>query len=1329
YESETFLTDSILWGNTGTLGNQIALGSDDEPVYIDRPATLTVSHCDIQDGNSPQSIYYEPGRILNWLGGNIDTDPLFVGQYYYLSQTAAGQAVDSPCVDAGSDLATALGLGSYTTRSDGVNDVNVVDIGIHYPAAEGQYQLTVNVIGTHGTIQPNSGFFNKFTVVTLTATVDPGYRIKWIGTDDDTVYTLTNTVTMYSDRTVTAIIEQPAIITVPGDYPIIQEAIEAAEDGDLIVLNRGRYVGTPQIQTGIGGTLVIIDKAITITSTNPDDPCTVADTIIDCNGYATYGIVLSRVGPDTVINGLTIANNTWTVLSRLDPSDPGDDGYIGGDHGGAGILIDAGASPTILNCIIRDCRTTAGDASSGNTGDTGNPGGRGGDGGDAYGGGIYCGYRSSPTIRNCTISNVRVIGGDAGNGGNGGDNSGDDSVAGNGGNGGNGGAAYGGGIFVDFESRPLITDCTIINCSATGGIAGDAGDGGNTSGSLSYGGDGGNGGYNGRAYGGGIHFADRVIGMVYNCQIINCSATAGGAGNGGDYGDGDLVGSAGYGGGYLGEYWKESAYGGGVYSGTNSIITFEECTFSNNTITGGMSGIGGDPWAGQRPPPVYSYLIPVYGAGVFCDSYSRTAFEGCHVAGNSADDVYDPTDPNELVNRMNPYVSFGGGIGFIDVNSATITDSNLNNNYATVGGGLYWDEADDFVVTNSNFTNNTAFKGGGIYGVDSASATITGCIITGNQAVYPGGEGGGVYFSSLPTLIADSEIRFNYSDYSGGGLYMSGGASETKILKNCLITNNSARRDGGGISASWHNELTISNCTIHNNIAYDFNDPVNSGYGGGLFCGYGSYTDIIDSILWNNFGSKGSEISVSTGFEFDPRPSTVAVSYSDIDGWQNPFDPNLINPAVIFVDTSCALNWDFNSVIDAYPFFVNGYFLSQTAAGQFINSPCVDTGSGDANDPNIGMYPDKYTTRTDYFGDVNTVDMGYHLPKPFHLVVSVVDANGMVITDPNLALGYVVPSDMYYPRGMVVQIAAFPDPNYQVKEWTGTDDDTSTDPNNTVTMNGDKYVTVEFEVAPVYQLTTMVIGDHGTLEVQPTGGFYTNRTVVTLIATPDPTYRVKAWTGTDDDLSYALTNTVTMNSNKTVIVEFEPDITRNLLVPFEYATIEEAVAAAYPARDIIIAAPITHYVSGPNGIDFQGKSIILMSENPDDPNTVASTIIECAASRYYPGRAFHFHNGEDANTIVTGFTIRGGFMTGPLGLPGSSYTLTPIPYEPMTTDDPPPPRGERGGDATGDGYGGAILCENASSPTIVNCVITGNVVTGAYGGDGADGDYGPFSFI
>ncbi|MHC4597345.1 MAG: right-handed parallel beta-helix repeat-containing protein, partial [Planctomycetota bacterium] len=225
YESQTTLIDSIIWGNTGTNGNQISIGSDDEPLYLDRPATLTVSYCDIQGGRGSGAIYIEPGRVLNWLKGNIDADPLFVGSYY-LSQIAAGQEADSPCVDAGSDLAVALGLDEYTTRSDGVGDVGVVDMGIHYAIREGQVQLTVRVIGgEHGTVRPLSGSFDRFTVVKLWATVDPGYQVRWAGTDDDSSDALTNTVTMDSDKNVTVeFVASPGkTVTVPGNHPTIQE--------------------------------------------------------------------------------------------------------------------------------------------------------------------------------------------------------------------------------------------------------------------------------------------------------------------------------------------------------------------------------------------------------------------------------------------------------------------------------------------------------------------------------------------------------------------------------------------------------------------------------------------------------------------------------------------------------------------------------------------------------------------------------------------------------------------------------------------------------------------------------------------------------------------------------------------------------------------------------------------------------------------------------------------------------------------------------------------------------------------------------------------------
>ena len=195
YESQTLLIDSILWGNTGMNGNQIAMGSNLEPIYIDRPAELTVRNCDIEGDQA--GIYKEPGHPLNWLGVNIDVDPNLVLPYYYLSHTAAGDDVDSPCIDAGSVLAVVSGLGDCTTRSDGANDDGMVDMGLHYPTAGGRLNLTVQVVGgeEHGTVAPMVGEFNKYTVVTLTVTADPGYRVRWSGTDDDTSAALVNMVT------------------------------------------------------------------------------------------------------------------------------------------------------------------------------------------------------------------------------------------------------------------------------------------------------------------------------------------------------------------------------------------------------------------------------------------------------------------------------------------------------------------------------------------------------------------------------------------------------------------------------------------------------------------------------------------------------------------------------------------------------------------------------------------------------------------------------------------------------------------------------------------------------------------------------------------------------------------------------------------------------------------------------------------------------------------------------------------------------------------------------------------------------------------------------
>jgi predicted outer membrane repeat protein len=122
------MCDSIFWGNSATQGAQIALKATAEP------STLWVSYCDVQGGQS--GAYAEAACTLGWDSGNINSDPLFVtgpDGDHYLSQTASGQALDSPCVDAGSDTTTNLGLHKYTTRTDGMADTGIVDMGYHAP--------------------------------------------------------------------------------------------------------------------------------------------------------------------------------------------------------------------------------------------------------------------------------------------------------------------------------------------------------------------------------------------------------------------------------------------------------------------------------------------------------------------------------------------------------------------------------------------------------------------------------------------------------------------------------------------------------------------------------------------------------------------------------------------------------------------------------------------------------------------------------------------------------------------------------------------------------------------------------------------------------------------------------------------------------------------------------------------------------------------------------------------------------------------------------------------------------------------------------------------
>ena len=132
--------------------------------------------------------------------------------------------------------------------------------------------------------------------------------------------------------------------------------------------------------------------------------------------------------------------------------------------------------------------------------------------------------------------------------------------------------------------------------------------------------------------------------------------------------------------------------------------------------------------------------------------------------------------------------------------------------------------------------------------------------------------------------------------------------------------------------------------------------------------------------------------------------------------------------------------------------------------------------------------------------------------------------------------GAIAPPSGLQPAGSTVVLLADPCDGWFVQGWTGTLNDASTDPCNLVLMDGPKSVSVTFHQPGTFNLTTIVYEGHGTLA--PEDGPQVAGSTVNLTADPDVGYVVHWWSGTNNDASTALTNAVTMTSDKVVYVKF-----------------------------------------------------------------------------------------------------------------------------------------------------------------------------------------------
>ena len=198
----------------------------------------------------------------------------------------------------------------------------------------------------------------------------------------------------------------------------------------------------------------------------------------------------------------------------------------------------------------------------------------------------------------------------------------------------------------------------------------------------------------------------------------------------------------------------------------------------------------------------------------------------------------------------------GGGVAIINC-SPTLVDIVLEENTADIGGGIYM-SGSNANLKNITVRGNGANIGGGIYATDG-EPTLDGILVEGNVAYW----GAGIYFENSQPYLAYSLIRGNEAFIEGGGIYQSGGES---IIEWTSFENNNGFDYGAGVVA-YQTAIEANQITV-------------AGYSSGIGSFVASYSSVIsirNSILWGNNGT----------LIYAPEAAGVSyfdVSYSDIDG-------------------------------------------------------------------------------------------------------------------------------------------------------------------------------------------------------------------------------------------------------------------------------------------------------------------------------------------------------------------------------------------------------------------------------------------------------------
>jgi parallel beta-helix repeat protein len=171
-----------------------------------------------------------------------------------------------------------------------------------------------------------------------------------------------------------------------------------------------------------------------------------------------------------------------------------------------------------------------------------------------------------------------------------------------------------------------------------------------------------------------------------------------------------------------------------------------------------------------------------------------------------------------------------------------------------------------------------------IYEGEDSTSVISGFTVTNGS----GGNGGGIVVSGAATIIENCIISNNVASMNGGGMYY-GYAPTQGYIRNCIFFGNSCPFRGGGLECDAGYDpyvpVIISGCVFYGNEA-----STGASYGGGAIYSNGSRVLITGCTITGNAGNAGAGGIHAFETTITVRNSIIAfntgsagMTYADVD--------------------------------------------------------------------------------------------------------------------------------------------------------------------------------------------------------------------------------------------------------------------------------------------------------------------------------------------------------------------------------------------------------------------------------------------------------------